>query len=72
MLPFPHMLFLSSSSLNNPTPRYPISTVGLLYYAPLTSPLRSFADKIAEQEFISGVMKNEEIMKLIQYDPKKK
>ncbi|XP_048373174.1 recoverin [Sphaerodactylus townsendi] len=30
------------------------------------------ADKIAEQEFISGVMKNDAIMKLIQYEPKKK
>ncbi|XP_015269903.1 PREDICTED: recoverin [Gekko japonicus] len=30
------------------------------------------SDKIAEQEFISGVMKNEAIMKLIQYEPKKK
>ncbi|XP_066484897.1 recoverin [Tiliqua scincoides] len=29
-------------------------------------------DKLAEQEFIAGVMKNEEIMKLIQYEPKKK
>ncbi|XP_039366464.1 visinin-like [Mauremys mutica] len=28
-------------------------------------------DKIAEGEFISGVMKNEAIMKLIQYEPKK-
>ncbi|KYO23530.1 recoverin [Alligator mississippiensis] len=28
-------------------------------------------DKIAEGEFISGVMKNEEIMRLIQYEPKK-
>ncbi|XP_053307455.1 visinin-like [Spea bombifrons] len=28
-------------------------------------------DKIAEGEFIQGVMMNDEIMKLIQYDPKK-
>ncbi|XP_038237127.1 recoverin [Dermochelys coriacea] len=28
-------------------------------------------DKIAEGEFISGVMKNEAILKLIQYEPKK-
>ena len=29
------------------------------------------ADKIAEGEFIDGVMKNDAIMRLIQYEPKK-